>query len=50
MKPILITFLLFSTVCFSQKQYQFDYLIEHELNLYKEDPIKKNDHPIREKD
>lgn len=50
MKPILITLLLFSTVCFSQKQYEFDYLIEYELALYKEDSIKKKHHPIREKD
>jgi len=37
MKPFLIiTFLLISTFCFSQKQYDFDYLIEYELTTYKD--------------
>jgi len=37
MKPFfIITFLLISTFCFSQKQYDFDYLIEYELTTYKD--------------
>jgi hypothetical protein len=36
MKPFLIIFLLISTFCFSQKQYDFDYLIEYELTTYKD--------------
>ena len=37
MKPFsIITVLLISTFCFSQKQYDFDYLIEYELIIYKD--------------
>lgn len=49
MKIFLIAFLLFSTYCFSQKQYEFDYRIEYELTLYK-DSIKIKNRPFREKD
>ncbi len=48
MKLLLITFLLFSTYCFSQKQYEFDYLIEYEYTVYK-DTLKIKNHPLREK-
>lgn len=48
-RSLLITCLLFSTYCFSQKQYEFDYLIEYELTLYK-DSIKIKNRPFREKD
>ena len=49
MKLLLTTFLLISTICFSQKQYEFDYLIEYELTIYK-DSIKIKNRPFREKD
>ncbi|PNW26403.1 hypothetical protein [Formosa algae] len=49
MKLLLATFLLFSIHCFSQKQYEFDYLIEYEQTLYK-DSIKIKNQPFREKD
>ena len=32
------------TTCFSQKQYDFDYVIEYELNLYKDSIQIKNQH------
>ena len=49
MKLLLITFLLLSTVCFSQKQYEFDYLIEYEFTLFK-DSIKIKNRPFRKED
>lgn len=49
MKLVLIVFLLSSTYIFSQKQYQFDYLIEYKLTLYK-DAIKIKNRPFRKKD
>ncbi len=49
MKVLLSTFILISTICFAQKQYEFDYLIEYELTFYK-DSIKIKNRPFREKD
>jgi hypothetical protein len=46
MKLLLTTFLFVSTICFSQKQYEFDYIIEYELISYK-DPIKIPNHKFR---
>ena len=48
-KLLLISFLLLSTYCFSQKQYEFDYLIEYKLTLFK-DSIKINNRAFRKKD
>ncbi|TYA55284.1 hypothetical protein [Formosa maritima] len=36
LKPILIVSLLFTTLSFSQKQYEFDYLIEYDVTVNKE--------------
>lgn len=49
MKPALLLCLLWASYCFSQKQYEFDYLLEYQLTLYK-DSIKIKDRPFREKD
>jgi len=49
MKLLLTACLLFSTICFSQKQYEFDYLIEYELTCYK-DFVEIDNRPFREKD
>ena len=49
MKYFLITFLLFSSYCYSQKQYEFDYLIEYEVTYYK-DSVKTKNRPFTEKD
>lgn len=46
-KVLLSILLLFSTYCFSQKQYEFDYLIEYEMTFYK-DSIKIKNRPFRE--
>ncbi|MFD0990748.1 hypothetical protein ACFQ1R_11620 [Mariniflexile jejuense] len=46
MKHFTITFLFFSTFCFSQKIYQFDYLIEYEITFH-QDSIKINDGTLR---
>lgn len=46
MKLLLTTFLLFSTFCFSQKIYEFDYLIEYEITFLK-NSIKVNDVKLR---
>lgn len=40
---------IFSSYCYAQKQYEFDYLIEYELTFYK-DSIKIKNRPFREKD
>ncbi|MGY0393296.1 hypothetical protein ACW5R3_12155 [Bizionia sp. KMM 8389] len=49
MKLIITTFLLISTYCFSQKQYEFDYLIEYEMTFYK-DSIKIKNRKFRKED
>ena len=49
MKTFIITFFLFTTICFSQKQYKFDYLIEYDLTYYK-DSIKIKNRPFRKTD
>ncbi|MEP1490384.1 MAG: hypothetical protein ABJK28_18335 [Algibacter sp.] len=49
MKLILTTFLLLSTYCFSQKQYEFDYLIEYDVTYYK-DSVKIKNRLFRKKD
>ena len=49
MKVLLSTFILISTICFAQKQYEFDYLIEYELTFYK-DSIKIKNRPFNKKD
>lgn len=50
MKPFsALLFLLFSLFSFAQKQYDFDYLIEYELTLYK-DSLKIKNRPFRKKD
>lgn len=49
MKTFIITFLFFTSICFSQKQYKFDYLIEYELTYYK-DSIKIKNRPFRKVD
>ena len=49
MKLLLTTLLLISTFCYSQKQYEFDYLIGYELTFYK-DSAKITNRPFREKD
>lgn len=49
MKLLFIGLLLLSTYCFSQKQYDFDYLIEYQMTFYK-DSIKFNDQPFIEED
>lgn len=36
MKLLLTTFLLIPIICFSQKQYEFDYLIEYETTFFKD--------------
>lgn len=46
MKVVPILFCFYISICFSQKQYDFDYLIEYELNLYK-DSIKIKNHPFK---
>lgn len=48
MKFLLIIFTLFSTFCFSQKNYEFDYLFEYELTFYK-DSIKVKNRSFYEK-
>jgi hypothetical protein len=47
MKPIFIGLLLLSTYCFSQKQYEFDYLITYDMTVYK-DSLKISDQPFNE--
>ncbi|UJH90297.1 hypothetical protein LZ575_15730 [Antarcticibacterium sp. 1MA-6-2] len=42
MKLLTFLFLLFTTLCFSQKQYEFDYLLEYEVTLYKDSVRIKN--------
>ncbi|OBX25947.1 hypothetical protein LX77_01550 [Gelidibacter algens] len=49
MKLLLTVYLLFSTICFSQKIYEFDYLIEYEQTFYK-DSLKIPNHKFREKE
>ncbi|NMH87616.1 hypothetical protein [Flavivirga algicola] len=49
MRFYFIIFFLLSTVCFSQKQYSFDYIIEYELTLYK-DSVKIKNRFFRERD
>jgi len=49
MKPFIIIFFLFTTICFSQKQYKFDYLVEYELTLFK-DSIKIKNRAFRKKE
>lgn len=48
MKPFLIIFLLTSVFCFSQKQYEFDYLVDYELTIYGDSTNSRNN-PIKEK-
>ena len=36
MKSILTLFLFITSICFSQKQYQFDYILEYELTNYRD--------------
>ncbi|QOD61684.1 hypothetical protein H9I45_04335 [Polaribacter haliotis] len=49
MKLLITTFLLISTYCFSQKQYEFDYLLEYEITFYK-DSIKIKNRKFRKED
>ncbi len=49
MKLLLIVYLLISTICFSQKQYEFDYVLEYEQTFYK-DSLKIPNHRFREKE
>lgn len=42
MKVIIILFFLFTTICFSQKQYNFDTLIEYDVTFYKDSIKNKN--------
>ncbi len=49
MRLTLIIIFLTTTLCFSQKQYEFDYLIEYELTTYK-DSIRPKNRLLRNKD
>jgi len=49
MKYFLVVFFLFSTFCYSQKEYKFDYLIEYDFTLYK-DSVKIKNRPFRKED
>jgi len=49
MKNFVIPFFLFTAICFSQKQYRFDYLVEYELTLFK-DSLKIENRPFRKID
>lgn len=49
MKTLLIIILLISTYSFSQKQYEFDYLIKYEMTLFK-DSIKIKNRKFRKDD
>lgn len=49
MKLLIIAFILISTYCFSQKQYEFDYLIEYKMTIYK-DSIKIKNRKFRKED
>jgi len=44
MKFLTIIFCLVTTICISQKQYDFDYIIEYEVNLFKDSIKIKNQH------
>lgn len=49
MKPLIFLFFLCTSLCFSQQQYAFDYLLEYEVRYYK-DAIASINHNTRKHD